>query len=56
VLGDDIKGTSHRKCRNRRAAGQRFELNNPESIRETWENEHISGRYVAWQIPAGLFS
>ena len=43
-------GPGHRKCRDRRAAGQRLELHDAEGVGEARENEHVGRGQMRGQI------
>ena len=56
MIGDDVQRAGHRKRRDRRAAGQRFQLHDAESVGQAREHEHVGGRQMRGQFRALLLA
>ena len=56
VIRDHIQRARHRKRRDRRAAGQRLELNHAERIGQAREYEHVGRRQMRGQVGALFFA
>ncbi len=56
MIGDHVERTGDRERRNRRAAGQRFELHDAERVGEAREHEHVGGGQMRRQILALLLA
>src|SRR3954467_2728379 len=52
MIGDDVLRTRHWKRRNRRAAGERFELNHAERVGQARKHEHVGGGEMRGEIGA----
>ncbi len=55
LVRDHVDRTGDRKRRDRRAAGERFQLHHAEGVGEAREHEHVGGRHMGRKVATGLF-